>query len=228
MKKRFLIVAPHPDDAELGIGGTMIKLKAQGHKVFMVDLTCGEPTPFGTEKKRAKEASRASRILKVDRRVTLRLENRYLTDTKEARLKLAEQIRLFKPDVLLSPYHQDAHPDHLAASKIIEAARFYAKYTKTSLKGKPHYTYYLFYYFCAHLRAMPKISFLVDVTLEFKRKMKAIGCYRSQFIDNPKGRFVPDYVEAQNRYLGRLIHAQYAEAIYCKEAIRVDDLGSLL
>ena len=228
MKKRFLIVAPHPDDAELGIGGSIIKLKEDGHRVFMVDLTDGEPTPFGTKEKRAEETKRATKIVKADKRVNLGLTNRYLADTKEARLRLAEQIRLARPDVLLAPYHEDAHPDHIAASRIIEGARFYAKYTKTSLKGEPHYTYYLFYYFCAHLRVLPRISFLVDISDQFKRKMKAVACYRSQFSDNPKGRFVPDYVETQNRYLGRLIHARYAEALYCREAIKVDDMAGLL
>jgi len=228
MRKKFLVVSPHPDDAELGLGGTIIKLKEAGHRVFMIDLTLGEPTPYGTEKKRKKETQRASKVLGVDKRVNLGLKNRHLFDTKEARLILAEKIGQFKPDVLFCPYHQDVHPDHTATTKISEAARFYAKYTKVNFKGKPHYPYYLFYYFCTHLRIIPKISFLVDISRQFKVKMKAVRCYRSQFIDNPKNRFVFDYIQTQNRYLGKLIVCDFAEAIFSKEVIKVKDLAHLV
>ena len=95
-----MFVSPHPDDAELGIGGTIIKLKQQGHKVFIVDLTWGEPTPYGTEQIRKEEAKKATRILGVERRVNLGLENRYLFDDKETRMALAEQIRKYKPDFI--------------------------------------------------------------------------------------------------------------------------------
>lgn len=228
MGRRFLVISPHPDDAELGLGGTILKLKEQGHKVFIVDLTSGEPTPYGTEGRRAREAQRAAEVLGVDARCNLGLENRYLFDTKEARLKLAEVIRIFKPEVLFCPYPEDAHPDHVMASRITEGARFYAKYTKVNLKGKPHYPFYLFYYFCLHIRELPEISFLVDISEEFGQKMKAIRCYRSQFIDNPKNRFVFNYIKTQNKYLGSLIRVEYAEAIYSKEVIKVKDIADLL
>ncbi len=228
MGKRFLVVSPHPDDAELGLGGTIIKLKKEGHRVYIVDLTSGEPTPFGTEKKRKQETLEANKVLKVDKRINLGLKNRHLFDHKEARMLLAEQIRTFKPDILFSPSLQDAHPDHVAARKITEAGRFYAKYTKIKLKGSPHYPRYLFYYFCSHLRMVPQISFLVDISRSFQQKMKAIKCYRSQFTDNPKNRFVFDYIKEQNRYLGRLISCDYAEAVFSKEAIKITDLSALL
>ena len=228
MKKRFLVVSPHPDDAELGLGGTIIKLKKQGHKVFIVDLTSGEPTPFGTQAKRKKETEKATRILGVDTRVNLGLANRYLFDSKEARMLLAEKIREYKPDILFSPYFEDVHPDHVGAAKISEAARFYAKYTKLKLKGKPHYPFYLFYYFCTHLRNLPLLSFTVDVSDSFRGKIKAVKCYKSQFIDNPRNRAVIDYIESQNRYLGNLARCRYAEALFCKELLRVEDLNSFL
>ena len=113
-------------------------------------------------------------------------------------------------------------------SKITEAARFYAKYSKISLRGGPHYPYYLWYYFCTHLRITVKISFCVDISGQFKDKMRAIRCYRSQFIDNPANRFVFDYIRAQNRYLGGLLHVEYAEALYSKEVLGVSDVASLL
>jgi bacillithiol biosynthesis deacetylase BshB1 len=225
--RRFLAVSPHPDDIELGLGGTIIKL-AKRHKVFIVDLTSGEPTPYGDEERRRRETQRSTKILGVEDRFNLGLENRYLFDTKEARLILAERIRLLKPDIVFCPYPDDAHPDHVACTKIVESARFYAKYTKVKLKGRPHYPFYLFYYFCTHLRIIPKISFFIDISREFTRKMKAIRSYRSQFIDNPSNRFVFEYIKMQNRFFGKLIRTQYAEGIYSKEVIKVVDLAYLL
>lgn len=228
MKKRFLVISPHPDDAELGMGGTIIKLKQQAHKVFLVDLTNGEPTPFGTPAKRQRETQRANKFLKIDERVNLGLENRYLFDTKRVRFLLAEKIRIFKPDILFCPYPEDAHPDHIATTHIAEAARFYAKFTKLNLKGKPHYPFYLFYFFCSHLRTIPKISFLIDISLQFKEKQRTMNCYRSQFVDNPKSRFILDYVKSQNHYFGQLIHSEFAEAFYSKELLKIGSFEDLL
>lgn len=228
MKKRFLVVSPHPDDAELGIGGIIIKLRHKGHKVWIVDLSLGEPTPYGDKEKRKKETFKANKVLKIAGRVNLLLENRYLFDTKSARLLLAEKIRLFKPDILFCPSPEDAHPDHVASAKITEGARFYAKYTKLKLKGEPYYPFYIFYYFSSHLRSSPNFSFLVDISRQFKKKIKAVKCYRSQFVDNPNNRMIFDYIETQNKYFGRLIRCEYAEAIYSREVVKIEDLASFL
>ncbi len=230
-KKRFLFISPHPDDAELGIGGTLIKLKKQGHSVFMVDLTDGEPTPCGNKQIRKKETERATKILGIDKRVNLGLSNRYLFDTKEARLALAAQIRKFKPDILFCPYPQDAHPDHLATAKITEAARFYAKYTKAGkagLEGRPHYPFYLFYFFASHLRSNFEPNFFIDISEDFAKKMEAVRCYRSQFVDNPTNDFVFSYIENINRFWGSLIRKKFAEAVFSREAIKIDDLEAVL
>ena len=225
MKKKFLVVSPHPDDAELGIGGSIIKLRKKGHKVYIVDLTSGEPTPCGTEEKRKKETDKATKVLDLNGRFNLGLENRYLFDSKEARMLLAERIRLLKPDVMLVPHSLDAHPDHVATSKIAEGARFYAKYTKTKMKGAPHYTRNLFYYFASHLRKLPEVSFLVDTTDAFKAKMRAVACYRSQFVDYKKNSSIFDYIEFQNKYLGALIGAKYAEALCLKEMFSIEEIS---
>jgi len=227
-KKRFLFVSPHPDDAELSIGGTIIKLKKKNHKVYIVDMTNGEPTPYGSEEKRKRETLMADRILKIDGRFNLGLENRYLFDDLRSRMLLAEKIRELRPDVLFCPHEADAHPDHTATSKIAEAARFYAKYSKTRMKGKPHYPPCLLYFFPSHLRVFPKVTFMVDISNQFKSKMKACKCYRSQFIDNGKNKFIFDYIESMNKYFGNLVRCQYAEPVYSKEILKLDDLSTLL
>lgn len=227
-KKRFLFISPHPDDAELGIGGTILKLKKQGHAVFMVDLTNGEPTPCGSIEKRKKETEKSTKILGVDERINLDLPNRYLFDNKKARLLVAETIRKYKPDILFCPYAEDAHPDHIAATKITEAARFYAKYTKADLAGKPHYPFYLFYFFSSHLRVSAQPNFFIDISDCFAKKIKTIKCYRSQFIDNSKNKFVFSYIENINRYWGSLIRKEFAEGLFTKEAVKIDNLQGIL
>src|ERR1700712_4884228 len=102
----FLVIGPHPDDQELGMGGTIAKLAKQGHQVHLVDMTTGEPTPRGTPELRLKESAAAAKILGVSR-TPLGLKNREVQHTIEARHKLAEVIRIHKPNVLFVPYPVD-------------------------------------------------------------------------------------------------------------------------
>jgi LmbE family N-acetylglucosaminyl deacetylase len=162
-------------------------------------------------------------MLGIGERMNLGMPNRYLFDTMEARLLLAGRIRVTKPDVLFCPLPLDAHPDHLAASALAEGARFYAKYTKLSLEGEPWYTPRLFYYSCSHLHAVPDYSFLVDISQHFEKKMEAARCYRSQFLDNPQGRGVFEYVRTRDAYFGGLIGRRFAEPFHSKEALGVWD-----
>ncbi|GAI70831.1 unnamed protein product, partial [marine sediment metagenome] len=120
----ILAIGPHPDDVELGMGGSILKFTEAGHQVTIVDLTDGEPTPHGDPETRKKESVKSSRILGIDERITLDFPNRYLQDEVEARQELAEIIRKIQPDILFTPYWIDAHPDHIATSKICDAARF--------------------------------------------------------------------------------------------------------
>ena len=220
-KKCFLVVAPHPDDAELGMGGTMILLKHTGNRVVIMDLSSGEPTPYGSDEKRGRETGKASAVLGVKERLNLGLPNRYLCDDKESRLLLAEKIRIIRPDALFIPLAEDAHPDHVAAHSLCTGARFYAKYTKISLEGDPWYVGHVFHYSCSHLRAIPRYSFLVDISIFFEKKIEAVRCYRSQFIDNPKNRSVFECVRSRDKYFGSLIGAEYAEPFFSSEALAV-------
>ncbi|HRQ73864.1 MAG TPA: PIG-L family deacetylase [Phycisphaerales bacterium] len=134
-----LVVAPHPDDAELGMGATIARLAAQGHDVLILDATNGEPTPHGDPETRAREADEAARLLSPDptrfqsgrpvRRVCLGLPNRFVTHTIEARHAVAGVIRAHQAQVMFVPFPEDAHPDHRAVTRIAEDARFDAKLT---------------------------------------------------------------------------------------------------
>jgi len=226
----YLVVAPHPDDAELGVGGTMLLLKAQGAKVGVLDLTDGEPTPMGSVAIRRRETEAATAVLGLAWRGNLGLPNRQLVDDLEARGLLAGKLRELRPQVLFAPYWEDAHPDHVAASALVEAARFWAKFTKTDLPGEPFYPRRIFYYFTVHLRVHPRPSFIVDVTKHHEEKMRALACYRSQFLEGrpTEPPTVLDDVRDRARYWGWSIGVGFGEPFLCREEIGLRSLRDLV
>ncbi|MDO8847786.1 MAG: PIG-L family deacetylase [Coriobacteriia bacterium] len=209
-------VGAHPDDVEIGMGGTVAALAARGADVLIVDLTDGEPTPHGTHERRMAEAAEAARLLGC-RRVTLELPNRYLFDSVEARTALAEVLRAERPTVLFVPYPEDAHPDHLAASRIAEAARFYAKFTKTDMTGEPHYAARVYRYMAVHLRLVREPSFLADITATLPAKLAALGAYGSQFGDNPANTGIVELMEQGARMWGGIGRVGAAEPFFALE-----------
>src|SRR5438067_13763223 len=178
----ILVIAPHPDDAELGAAGAILRFKSEGAKVGVLDLTSGEPTPFGSLEKRAAETAAATAILGLDWRQNLGLPNRSLEATLEARRELAIVIRQTRPKWLFAPYWVDAHPDHMAATQLVEAARFWAKLTKTDMPGEPHHPARIYNYFSIHLRQFIAPAVVLDISQQWKDKLAAIACYHSQFI----------------------------------------------
>ncbi|MFO0826953.1 MAG: PIG-L family deacetylase [Phycisphaerales bacterium] len=223
---KVLVVGPHPDDQELGMGGTIARLAASGHDVLLLDMTDGEPTPYGSTETRAREAADAARILGV-RRTCIGLPNRRVEHTIEARHRVAGVIRSEAIDVMFVPYGEDAHPDHRAVTLIAEDARFDAKLTKIDLPGEPRYPKWLFHYYCTHLRIVPQPSFIFDTTGFVARKRDAIVAYRSQFVDNPRNRNVPEWIASADRYFGSRIGAESGEPFFSREPIALCDLASL-
>jgi bacillithiol biosynthesis deacetylase BshB1 len=225
----YLVVAPHPDDAELGAGGAILLLKAEGARVGVLDLTNGEPTPFGTPEIRRRETDAATAILGLDWRDNLGLPNRSLVHDLDARARLAGVFRQTRPRFLLAPYWEDAHPDHVAASALVDAARFWAKLTRTELPGEPHYPQRIFYYFSVHLRLHPKPSFVLDISAYLDRKMDAIACYRSQFIEGrpTEPPTLLDDLRDRARYWGWAIGTRYGEPFVCREEVGLRSLRDL-
>jgi LmbE family N-acetylglucosaminyl deacetylase len=131
---RVLVVGPHPDDQELGMGGTIIRLAEQGHDVLLLDMTNGEPTPLGSPEQREKEWTAAAEIMGVERRL-ISLKNREVEHTLPARHLVAGVIREHQAEIVFTPYPEDAHPDHRATTRIVEDARFDAKLRKANLPG---------------------------------------------------------------------------------------------
>jgi bacillithiol biosynthesis deacetylase BshB1 len=225
-----LAIAPHPDDVELGMAGALLKLMDEGHAVGVLDLTDGEPTPLGTPKIRAEETAAATKILGLDWRANLGLPNRNLEPTLEARAKLAGVLRETRPRWLFAPYWVDAHPDHVAATQLIEAARFWAKLTKCDLPGQPHYPERIFHYYCVHLRMIPQPAFVLDISDYWDRKAAAIRCYRSQFIEgrSEEPPTLLDRLRDQAATWGWSIGTRYGEPFACREPLGLGSLRSLL
>lgn len=186
----ILFVMPHPDDLEITCGGTIAKLVKLGHKVGIIHMTNGEPTPLGTPEQRAAETAAAAEVLGVKHVLTLKLTNRELMDGPPARYAVATEFRRFRPKVVVGMAGRTpgASPDHYQAQLILEAARFYSQLTKWDERfagTPPHRIDWLWY------RPTPitaevhhwHSTFVIDTSDVIETKMAAISCYKSQFPD---------------------------------------------
>lgn len=221
----ILVIGPHPDDQELGMGGTIVMLARQGHKVHIVDMTNGEPTPRGSVETRAAEAAAAAKILGVERTL-LGLKNREVVHDIPSRHKLAALIRVHRPEWLFLPYPIDAHPDHTAVTKIGEDARFDAKLTRSSIPGEPWHPRRIIYYFCTHLRMNFPATFCIDITDTMEAKMKALSCYESQGLSSEGG--LGQMVRDIAAYFGTRINTRYAEPFFTHEMLGFSGLDQLV
>lgn len=224
-----LVVAPHPDDAELGMGGAILRMLQDGWRVGVLDLTSGEPTPFGTPELRREEAGRATEILGLSWRYNLGLPNRSLQPTLEARADLAGVIRLTKPRWLFAPYWVDAHPDHLAATELVEAARFWAKLTKTDLPGEPFHPKRIFYYHCVHLKLVVPPAFILDISDFWERKAASIAAYQSQFVTGRSSE-PPTFLDSlrdEAAFWGKAIGTRYGEPFSTREPVALRSMLEL-
>ncbi len=225
-----LVVAPHPDDAELGMGGAILKFKAEGRRVGILDLTDGEPTPHGSPKMRACETAAATSVLGIDWRENLGLPNRSLEPTLDARHQLAGVIRQVRPRWLFAPYWVDAHPDHVAATQLVEAARFWAKLTKSDLPGEPYHPERIFNYFCVHLKLAPQPAFVLDISDHWQQKLASIECYQSQFVTGrpTESPTFLDRLRDEAAYWGKTIGTRYGEPFACREPLGLASMTSLV
>ena len=224
-----LAVAPHPDDAEISVGGTLVTCRRQGLRVGVLDLTNGEPTPHGSPTIRARETAAATEILQLTWRHNLGLTNRTLEHTLEARRKLATIFRLTRPRILLAPYWEDSHPDHVAATSLIEAARFWSKLTRTDMTGDPYHPPQILYYFSIHLRIHPQPAFVFDISDSIDEKLASARCYESQFLTGRSQEYPTalDDIKDRARYWGWSIGRKYGEPFASRESIRMSSFSAM-
>lgn len=246
------------------MGATIALLADQGHNVLLLDMTDGEPTPHGSPAIRARESAAALVALRNGSRQTagsitrinLGLPNRFVTHSIEARHRVAAVIRAHKASILFVPYFEDAHPDHIAVTRIAEDARFDAKLTRITLPAPPGlydnapaagstahtdgspaldadrfpplYPRWLFYYYATHLRIVPTPSFIVDVSSTIDRKIASIDAYHSQFAANPKNQAVIPWIRASATYFGSRINTPAGEAFFTREPLGLANLNSVV
>lgn len=219
-----LVFAPHPDDAELGCSGAIIKGTNMGLNIGIVDLTAGELGTRGDRETRLKESEKAKKILGVKVRDNLNLPDAFLEVNKEAILAVANKIRQYKPKIVLAPFWEDRNPDHVATSILVTKAYHYAKLKKISLDFPEHKVKQIIYY---ELNQRFTPSFIMDISDVFERKMESILAYSSQF-----SRFLQDPLSfplvTKWRYYGSLIGVDYGEAFLVKNPLKLRDWKALI
>jgi N-acetylglucosamine malate deacetylase 1 len=229
-----IFTAPHPDDIEIGCGGTVALLVEQGHKVGLVHLTNGEPTPRGSVEQRLKEAKAAADVLGVHALEILPLTNRELMDGPPARYALATMLRKYRPKILVTMAGRtpSASPDHYQSQLIAEAARFYSQFTKWDDRfagTRPHRMDHLVYRPVSlaaeslHFHG----NFVVDITRTIEKKLKAIQCYSSQF-DGERFERLKHYVLSLAGTEGAQCGYTYGELFALPRPVGVKDMTQLL
>jgi LmbE family N-acetylglucosaminyl deacetylase len=127
------------------------------------------------------------------------------------------------------PYWEDAHPDHIQATQIGEAARFYAKLTKTDLAGEPWYPGRILYYLWSHQRVHLESAFIIDISDEFESKVEVVKSYKSQFAFNEeRWKNVNGKLHSYGQYYGTLIGTQYGEPFASREKLGLRDIRDLI
>ena len=182
MKLDLLVVAAHPDDAEISVGGTLLHLARAGRKVGVVDLTRGEMGTRGTASDRARETEAANAILGLSIRHNLELPDSRVEATIEARERLAAIVREHQPDVLLAHHVDDLHPDHRKAGELARAAWYLSGLSRlaSNAKASPAHRPKRLYHFMGHVPFEP--TFVVDIGPVWEDKVRLVRCYASQLV----------------------------------------------
>jgi len=174
----LLVFAPHPDDGEIGVGGTLARLARAGRRVGIADMTRGEWGTKGDPETRMREAARASTVLGLAARECLQLPDSRIVPDLATRAIVAECLRRLRPYVVLAPLPEDPHPDHRATTQLVRDALLVARLPKADLPLQAWSVRRLVYY-SVHTGDRP--SLLVDISEQLETKLSAMACYRSQF-----------------------------------------------
>ena len=224
-----LSIVAHPDDTELTCAGTVIKMAEAGYKVGVLDLTGGESGTRGNAMLREQEAAKASKVMRLSYRENLHLPDAALEDRRDYKLKIAQKVRDLRPRTVILPYWMGRHPDHYTAGRIGYEACFLAGLRRLPLEGKPFRPHKIIYatYYVPSLRP----TFVVDITAQMEKKLKAILCYSSQFSARkdtqnlfPSRQDLRERVTSISRHFGLMVGARYGEPFVTREVARVDDI----
>lgn len=237
MKLDILVFAVHPDDAELGCSGTILKHIAAGRKVGIIDLTRGELGTRGTAETRDRESANSTKILGLHVRENLGMRDGFFRNDEEHQLRIIEMIRKYTPQIVLSNALHDRHPDHGRAADLVYDALFLSGLAKikTVHDGAEQAAFRppLLLQYIQDRYINPDI--LVDVTDFWDKKLECIHAFKTQFTnpdDDEQHTYIssPEFlkaIEARSRELGKSIGAVHAEGFTSKKLLGVDDLFEL-
>ena len=225
----LLVFGPHPDDLEIGLGGSIAKHVALGHTVALCDLTRGEMGTNGTPEERASEAEAARVVLGASSRDNLGLPDGDIGGDASHLREAVAFIRRMKPKTIAAPYGEDRHPDHVAANRLLTRAAFLSGLTRYGAGGEKWRPDWILYYF---INDSAPPSFVVDVSATYNTKRAALACHRSQFdsaaaggtatrLTSPRFR---QLIESRDAQFGALIGADFAEGVIAREPITRDTL----
>lgn len=224
-----LSIAAHPDDTELTCGGTVIKMVEAGYKVGVLDLSAGESGTRGNAVLREQESRRAAKVMGIVHRESLYLPDAAIEDRREYKLKIARKIRELRPRTVILPYWEGRHPDHYMTGRIGYEACFLAGLRRLPLEGSPHRPHKIIYATLYVPSVRP--TFVVDITAQFEKKLKAVLCYASQFsrrkdMQNlfPARADLRERVGSLARHFGLMIGVRYGEPFITREVAAVDDI----
>src|SRR5436190_10816440 len=225
-----LAFGPHPDDAEIGAGGVLRKLKDRGRRTGIIDMTSGD-MGWGTPEQRADEGRKAGAILKLDVRECLDLGDCRVEDTFENRVKVASAIRRHRPSVILAPYYDLpigrglGHNDHYKTGEIVANAYNLAHLAKAPCEGEPFQAKAIYFYF---IPPGTRPTMVVDITPYVDEWLAAVDVHRTQFYnpERPRPANLPhprEAFESYARYWGWQIGAKYGQALLATGPLVVDD-----
>ncbi len=225
----MLIIAAHPDDAEVQMGGTIAKLSAAGQRALIVDLCDGEPADFAAPGIRRQQAIEAARILGAER-VFLNRQDRLITDDIPTRLEIARLIRLHRPRLVFGTTGACIHPDHMAVNPLVTAGVFYARLKNWErvpggeilADSEPWEIQRLFFPHCKMEPSWGDFAFAVDVSGTYALKKKALNEYASIFTVQSGDQLLELY-EAEDAHMGRLFGVAYAEVFKSHSPLLVSD-----
>jgi bacillithiol biosynthesis deacetylase BshB1 len=237
MKLDLLVFAVHPDDAELGCSGTILKEIAAGKKVGIVDLTRGELGTRGTVETRDQETIESTKSLGLHVRENLGMRDGFFRNDEQHQKMIIQMIRKYNPEIVLCNALHDRHPDHGRASELVSDAFFLSGLTKvqTELNGESQLAFRprLLLQYIQDTYIKPDI--LVDISDFFDKKMECIQAFKTQFF-NTEGDGQETYIsspnflkviEARSREFGKSINATYAEGFTSKKLLGINDLFDL-
>lgn len=236
IKLDLLMVAAHPDDAELGCAGTLLRYSTAGRRVGVVDLTRGELGTRGSAELRDQEATEAARILKLHVRENLRMRDGFFRNDEDHQRRIIEVIRRFQPELIITNPNIDRHPDHGRAADLVHDAAFLSGLPKvhTEWAGEPQAPWRprLLLQAIHHSYVRPDI--VVDISAFWEQKLAALTAFRSQFYHpgyttDEASTYIsnPDFLrvlEARNQELGSYIGARFAEGYTSRRPVGLDDL----